>query len=635
VEIVSFPRVGAGTGQLEDLVLGSLPPTLSDLQYRLLTRLSPVSMTMDNLPIDTPSFNEMMRVADPDRLASLTLINMHVYDLSDALGNKRMLKKLAVALRPYDGPKTILNVPVKAMSRLAEFFIDKVSAEQVKTRLTGSTFSEWMRQLVIAGSSVSSASGEVSGASKRKLEFDASSPQKTVVVAVATAEKQKDREEEEDEDQAFAGEREEVTETDIESMQAALEDMYEPFGSKGPGLYPDRMPPSALMNNPNYPLRGLLMSTWLEWDEHTVAWLVDEHGEGLSMDAVTGDALFKKTVDIEDGNPYSVTFSSNRKMKPQRSASFDSGEGELKKDEVLDAANESFWNAIDSQTTPFPCRLELVCKEKTIGRSETTGAPIIDGSVHLIYPLNNGRRFSLSNARAVQQTGGGLATETPFMYAGQEIGTLTRRYETTPSGYKFIVGFSLRLVIGDTVKMMVSEDALLLATRSVGVAESPSLGEGARGDKSDKDAAIEAESIAEAETEGLPAQLALVSETLLFPGREARFTPEEIVRSRVLTNMLYTTNAISTGKPFSWDEEDDRMLTIIQQDPERLMFGNWMTVAYFFTVGLSHLLTVGGFKTTADLRDHWRSRLYEKVKILLFTCLFQKDSEIFKHSSLP
>jgi hypothetical protein len=300
-------------------------------------------------------------------------------------------------------------------------------------------------------------------------------------------------------------------------------------------------------------------------------------------------------------------------MKPQRSPSLDGtgskdpfeAEAEMKKDEVLDAANESFWNAVDSQTAPFPCRLELVCNEKVIGRSETTGAPIIDGSVHLIYPLNNGRRFSLSNARAKQlQAGGGLSTETPFLYQGQEIGTLTRQYETTPSGYKFIVGFNLRLVIGDVVKMLVTEDALLLSTRSVGVPLSPGK---------EKDAAAEAESIAEAETEGLPAQLALVSDSLLFPGREAQFVPEEIVRSRVLTNMLYTTNAIAAGKPFNWNEDDERMLSIIQQDPERLMFGNWMTVAYFFAVGLSHLLEKGGFKTFSDLRNHWSTALHEKL----------------------
>lgn len=174
--------------------------------------------------------------------------------------------------------------------------------------------------------------------------------------------------------------------------------------------------------------------------------------------------------------------------------------------------------------------------------------------------------------------------------------------------------FKLRLVLGQVVKMLATEDALLLSTRSIAPSAAAADKAKEKGKASDPvSEAAAAESLAEVSVEGLPVQLSAVSEKLQYPGREGRFSGEEIVRHRVLTNILYTTSAIASALPFKWDEDNDQVLEAIQQEPERLMFGNWFNVAYCFCVGLGFVLESGGFQTTTDLRSHWKARMYQDL----------------------
>jgi hypothetical protein len=585
VEIVAFPRV-TRIKELDELTLVDLPASLSDAQYRLLTSLSPKELTLGSLPISNASFVEMLRVGDPDRLARLDLVNLqNVYSLDAALENKRELKTLSVTLPPDATPSKKLSVPIRSMSRLAKFTIGGVEAEKVHSRLTGATFSEWMRQHIILKDAAS--------APKRRLSFEDEALKEPEAAAAAASELE--QEEEEGDSVTF------------DAIEQTLQDMYEPFGSKGSGQYPDRMPPASLMESPSgYPLAGLLMQTWLEWDEGTIAWLANEHGEGLLLDSAMGDISVSKKKILKDGDVYAVEFSSKRSLQKTRvQLSSASNKNVMVSEEKLGLETEKFWSDMDSVTAPFPVRLELACKERVIGRSQGSNAPLIDGSVHLIYPCRDTTRFS--TGQPVEKSSGTLTTQADFLYFGNRIGKLTREFETTPSGYRFLVGFKLRLVLGQVVKMMASEDALLLSTRSIGLGKgsSPALSS-----KKPADAAAEAESVAEASAEGLPVQLSAVSDRLQYPGREARFSAEEIVRHRVLTNILYTTSAIVSGLPFKWDEDNDAVLSAIQQEPERLMFGNWFNVAYCFSVGLSFLLETGGFQNSPDLYAHWRARLY-------------------------
>lgn len=595
VEITSFPSVSDGLKELSDLTLSDLPQSLSDAQYRRLLALSPLELTLESLPVSNASFSEMLRSADPDRLVTLNMSNLNdVFDLDPALSGKRALKTLRITMGTRKQGQERLNVPVRKMDSLTTFVIGGVEASKLQAMLTTSTFTEWMRQRIILEK------GQDPEA-KRRLSFEAfPSPQK-------------------DSDPGQQQEKRdiELDGVSFEAIEATLQDMYAPFGSKGPGQFPDRLPPASLMLSPEYAMGNLLMQTWLEWDESMVAWLSNEHGEGVQMDTLMGNAEFTKRAIVKDGDVYSLEFGCKRST--QKTALGSRLAEELEKDLGLDTANDKFWSDMDSHTAPLPLRLELVCKERVIGRSSTTNAPLIDGSVHLVYPMSDLRRFTLGPAAEKQgfrgDGSGGRGERANVLYRGQSIGHLTRYYESTPSGYKFIIGFRMRLVLGQLVRMMAAEDALLLATRPVLVAVASGTPSGTG---KEKDAAAEAESLAEANVSGLPEQLRAVTEGLLFPGREMPFSREELIRHRVLANVLYTTSTIATQLPFHWDEDNSQMLAAVQQEPERQMFGNWLSVAYLFSIGLSYLLETGGLGVDErarepDLLAHFRRLLYEPV----------------------
>lgn len=591
VEVDSFPRTDS-IAELDDLTLADLPVSIPDAQYRLLAALSPKELVLESLPLSNASFTEMLRAGDPDRLQTLKLINMNVFTLDGALDNKRELTNLSVMLPSSSGQQQKLSVPIRSMARLTKFTIGGVEAENAHAHMTGATFSEWMRQKIILGGGGSSPGKEP----KRRLSFESEAGTSTATASGKQPEIERNDEKQQDDD-------EEKDSVSFEAIEQTLMDMYEPFGSKGAGQYPERLPPAKQMETPGYPLAGLLMQTWLEWDEGIVAWLANEHGEGLLLDSAMGDIVVSKKKVLKDGDVYAVEFSSKRSMQKVRVTT---GARPGAADEKLSLETEKFWNDLDSVTVAFPMRFELACKERVIGRSATSNAPIIDGSVHLLYSCKDTLRFSTGDP--VERDSSSLETQADFLYFGQRIGKLIRQYETTPSGFRFIVGFKLRLVLGQAVRMLATEDALLLSTRSIAPS---SAGGGAASGKA-SDAAAAAESLAEASAEGLPVQLSAVSERLQYPGMEGRFSGEEIVRHRVLTNILYTTSAIVSALPFKWDEDNDQVLAAIQQEPERVMFGNWFNVAYCFCVGLGFVLESAGYQST-ELRAHWKARLQQDL----------------------